>query len=151
MADEERKAGREQGVTFWSYVTDTLNHLGVHGMSDEEDAKLNVSLGEEGVMVQQHVRLVLDLDWRHPSFRKLFELIDKTKGIEDLIFSQVGNARLPRHRVAKVSNRSPPKNLPRGFFRDNFFDGKEDWEVESFGTSSVAFKRYQWDSFNPSM
>ncbi|THU95285.1 hypothetical protein K435DRAFT_607196, partial [Dendrothele bispora CBS 962.96] len=123
MINAERERGGEAGVAFWSYVLEALSKLGPKGMSDEEDATVDVAIGE--LQAKQAVRLVHVLKWRHPDFRRLFEIVDKTPGMEDLIFSQTGKASLPRHRVDTESNRPPPKDLPKTFFKDDFFDGME--------------------------
>ncbi len=115
-----RERNDVDGQNFWEYVLQILHEFKHHGMSDEEDAEELVTRG--GMAGIEATRRVLVLKFRNPYFRRLFELVDKTKGLETMIFNGSGKVPMKRIRIDATSNRQPPKGLPRNFLSDEFLE-----------------------------
>lgn len=103
---------------FWNYILQLLNTLKHDGMSDEEDADQVVT--RSGVTEVEPIKQVLVLKFQNPYFRGLFELVDKAKGLKDMVFNQSGRVPMKRIRVDTVSSRQPPKGLSRNFLHPEF-------------------------------
>ncbi|THU83956.1 hypothetical protein K435DRAFT_688528 [Dendrothele bispora CBS 962.96] len=151
MLSTFREREDQESIEFWSYVVDCLQRLKHTGMSDEEDDTAETDVG--GLKVKRRVRLVQKLNWRHPSLRALFEIVDQTRQFEDLIFKQSGASPLPRIRVDTVVTRDPPEHLPRSFFEDDYIESMEKtspWKLKALRMSKKQFKRYDFDTYDPS-
>lgn len=142
-----RERNERSSEEFWSYVLRILNILKHDGMSDEEDTEQVVRRGEvQGV---ETVKAVLVLKFRNPYFRGLFELVDKTKGLESMVFNRAGKMPMKRIRVNAMSaHRQPPEGLPRNFLDDVFLASllpheeaalrlKQDFELRQFDNDST--------------
>ncbi|KAK1221674.1 hypothetical protein PQX77_015504 [Marasmius sp. AFHP31] len=125
MVVVSRERGDKEAVILWAWVMRAVSNLRADGMSDEENDEEEAQDGQPGV-----VRKVKVLNWRHPALRELFEIIDKTPGFEELIFTKQGRARIPRRRVEDVTKREPPKQLYRSFFRKEFLDALPSYVVD---------------------
>jgi hypothetical protein len=124
---------------YWAYALQSLHILQHDGMSEEEDAEENITT-EDGVATKRSVRIVKILWFRHESFRKLFAIIDATRGLEDLIFRQSGRPRIPRKRVDDVDYRLPPKGLPESIFRQEYLNGLSEYQKDELEFSTEAFE-----------
>ncbi|KAJ3766050.1 hypothetical protein FB446DRAFT_654368 [Lentinula raphanica] len=144
MIRAETERNRQPAVVFWSYVLTCLDKLKHDGMSDEEDGVLN-----EGHENEEQVKFVLVADFRHPSLRQLFEIVDKTPGLEELIFKQTGRTRRKRVRIDKVSKRPPPKRLPTAFFRDGYLDSLMPHQREDLVLSRKEFALHTFAGYDP--
>ena len=115
---------------FWSYVLVVVDTLGHNGMSDEEedDEEMEDARGGSRILVRKIK--ILKSSWRHEYFEELFHYVDMTRLFEQHIFRAHGGKSVERERVDQVSERLPPKNIPRSFFREGYFDGKMDVEVD---------------------
>ncbi|KAJ3970635.1 hypothetical protein EV361DRAFT_801685, partial [Lentinula raphanica] len=113
MAETSQDRGDAQRATFWSDVILSLNLLTVDGMSDEEDS---VDSGN------QSIRIVKDLDFRHPDFRLLFQRVDQTRTAEPMIFGKAGRKRTGRRYSSQVIEHADPPCLPRSFYRPQYLD-----------------------------
>ncbi len=142
-----RTTGDEDMVEFWEYVCDALNILKHDGMSDEEDGTEKITT-EDGVKTSRDVRLVSILWFRHESFRTLFELVDQTKGLEEMIFNQAGRASIPRKRVAIVNNRSPPPGLIVAVFRPGYLGQLAEHEVDELRLVESDFVVHDAEEFD---
>ncbi|KAJ3779700.1 hypothetical protein GGU10DRAFT_337797, partial [Lentinula aff. detonsa] len=94
VCKERGKAGddaaRTEGVAFWQWVLNLLEHAGPELMSDEEDLHvLDETIPERPISVA--AKEVLSLAWRHPYFTKLFIFIDVTTGLEAMVFQRTGH------------------------------------------------------------
>ena len=118
MIQVSRERKDTEAQDFWQYVLQILQKLKHGGMSDEEDATQVVTRGE--VTGTEPIKRVLDLEFRNPYFRGLFEAVDKTKASENMVFNRGGKQAMKRIRVDTVSVRQPPKGLPRNFLSDKF-------------------------------
>jgi hypothetical protein len=104
--------------------------LGHNGMSDEESGAEEVTtLG--GFTYDSPIIKVLSLPWRHPSFRKLYEGVDRVPGVEKSIFKQTGrNNALKRRRVDEESTRLlKPQGLFPSFYRPGYLDSLLPFEL----------------------
>ncbi|KAJ3758820.1 hypothetical protein EV360DRAFT_19848, partial [Lentinula raphanica] len=95
-----RTSSDVEGLQFWSYVLQVLDHLTYLGMSDEEtgfDEDTNESL-----------KYVFVLHFRHTDFRPLFHYVDSIPDMYPNFFSQSGPKRLKRVDIQNVVMRSAP-------------------------------------------
>lgn len=106
------ETGEIQRAQFWREVLECVEILTVDGMSDEED-------GTEG---DESVRLVKDLDYRHPDFRKLFKKVDNVRTKNSSIFKNTGRKRIRRVYVSEMTSRPPPTNIPSSFCCQEYLD-----------------------------
>lgn len=118
MLEFAQNTGNDELEAYWGYALKSLDVLGNGCMSPEEDAEEDIIT--DGVHTKRTVRVVPILAFRHKSFQKMFEIIDKTPGVEDLIFHQSGRTRLPRKRVSTIDRRDPPKRLPESVFDQEY-------------------------------
>lgn len=141
MIQAMRERDDQEGLAMWQYVLKCLHKLQHEGMSDEESGEDEVVIA--GVKSHIRVRKVLVLVWRHPSFKELFALVDRTREAEASIFSQQGRPKLLRIRVEKNSTgpRTAPKHLPKSFFRPEWLAemGKFPFKLEGLKLSSKDF------------
>lgn len=138
MIQVMRERDDHVGLEMWQYVLKCLHKLQHDGMSDEESGEDEVSMGGERVRVR--LRKVLILVWRHPEFKQLFALVDKTREAEASIFSQQGRPKLVQIRVDKYSTgpRTPPKHLPKSFFKPEWLaeTGKFPFKIDALKLSN---------------
>lgn len=139
MLEFSRNTGNTALAEYWAYVLEALDILKHDCMSDEEDVEENITT-EDGVDTTRKVRIVKLLWFRHESFRPLFETIDATRGLEDLIFHQSGATRIPRKRVAVVDSRLPPKGLPKSVFRQEYLDKLDEYAQEELQFRAEDFE-----------
>ncbi|EEB90150.1 hypothetical protein MPER_11682 [Moniliophthora perniciosa FA553] len=137
-----RESNNEDGQHYWSFVLRSLAALTPGGMSDEEDGED----GEDG----ERVKLVHEIDFRHPGFRQLFETVDNTRNSEPALFKQAGRKRMRRVPSGIVVERSPPSGLATAHFRPEFLDamkrgsrpmieiGEEDYPVSRLVVNGFA-------------
>ncbi|KAL1657805.1 hypothetical protein GGF50DRAFT_93046 [Schizophyllum commune] len=112
----------DAGIKRWSYALRSLNKLGCGGMSDEESDEEEVIYPGNAVSMRP-CRKVLELKWRHPSFKDLFDEIDGTpKEYPDLFNGRIMQNRIRRVRVSKASKRKPPRNLNVDFFNPAYLE-----------------------------
>ncbi|KIK60919.1 hypothetical protein GYMLUDRAFT_167117, partial [Collybiopsis luxurians FD-317 M1] len=121
----------QKGTELWSYVLRCLNELTQDGLSDEED-------GSEG---DEEVKLVADLDFRHPDLRLLFQKVDNTRLSHPDIFVLAGQRKIKRVLGSRIVVCKPPPDLSLVFFRPEYLgarpiseadvEGKE-WPVSRF-------------------
>ena len=130
MCQISRARNDPEAERFWQYVLLSVTVLGHNGMSDEETETRNVA-SAEGVQVPTRVKVITKIHWRHPYFVELFSYVDRTRSIEQHLFKALGQPLMPRVRVDQVSMRSPPPQIPRSFFKDGYFDGLLDHEVQA--------------------
>ncbi|KAJ3765137.1 hypothetical protein FB446DRAFT_655660 [Lentinula raphanica] len=142
-----RERGDQSGVDFWSYGLNVTEILGDNGMSDEEDDTREVEV--EGIKVKQNVKVVLHLYWRHPDLDDLFKLMDTAPALEKLIFHRAGAGRIPRVRSNKLSHRSPPTDLPREFFREDFLAPLFPHELMELKLAEYPFQRVSFKGYDP--
>ncbi|KAJ3751988.1 hypothetical protein EV361DRAFT_180950 [Lentinula raphanica] len=142
-----RERGDQSGVDFWAYGLNVTEVLGDNGMSDEEDDAREVEV--EGVKVKQNVKVILQSYWRHPDLNDLFKLMDQAPVLEKLIFHRAGAGRIPRIRSNKLSHRSPPTDLPREFFREEFLAPLFPHEVMELKLAEYTFQRVNFGGYTP--
>ncbi|KAJ3766149.1 hypothetical protein FB446DRAFT_794374 [Lentinula raphanica] len=142
-----RERGDQSGVDFWSYGLNVTEILGDNGMSDEEDDAREVEV--EGVKVRQNVKIVLQSYWRHPDIDDLFNIMGQAPVLEKLIFHRAGAHRIPRIRSNKLSHRSPPTDLPREFFREDFLTPLFPHEIMELKFAEYPFQRISFKGFDP--
>ncbi|KAJ3990967.1 hypothetical protein F5050DRAFT_1582207 [Lentinula boryana] len=138
MVQFARNTGNAELKEYWEYALKALNILQHDGMSDEEDVEEDITV--DGVATKRLVRIVKILGYRHESFRGLFEIIDVTRGLEDLIFNQSGRSRIPRKRVNIVDLREPPKDLPKSVFRQEYLNQLSEFDIEELRISEQDFE-----------
>lgn len=112
MIQHSRRIGDEAALAFWTATLRSLQFLRTDGMSDEETE----DQGEE------KVRLVKDLHFRDPAFTDLWQYVDNVPITMKSLFTQRGPKRLCRVFTDELTNRSPPKNLPRTFYRPEYLE-----------------------------
>ncbi|THU99075.1 hypothetical protein K435DRAFT_659685 [Dendrothele bispora CBS 962.96] len=136
-----RQSGDKDGEEMWKYVLHCLGKLQHEGMSDEEDSAQTANI--EGHQIVTQIRKVLQLPWRHPSFRNLFKMVDETREVEATIFSHRGRPPMSRVRVDEKPSqiRSPPKHLPQSFFNQQYLQdlSKYPWQLDELKMSSTDF------------
>ncbi|KAK7434700.1 hypothetical protein VKT23_020064 [Stygiomarasmius scandens] len=111
MMDFAHKQGDVKDLAFWASLLTCTEVLTVNGMSDEED----------GIDAGEVIKLVSELDFRHPDFHPIFSLIDSTRESEDEIFTSVGRKRMRRiYTGVTNSDRIPPENLPPSYYRPEY-------------------------------
>ncbi|KAJ3766718.1 hypothetical protein FB446DRAFT_653351 [Lentinula raphanica] len=142
-----RERGDQSGVDFWSYGLNATEILGDNGMSDEEDDVREVEV--EGIKVKQNVKVVLQSYWRHPDFDDLFNIMGQAPVLEKLIFHRAGAGRIPRIRSNKLSHRSPPTDLPREFFHEEFLEPLFPHELMELKLAEYSFNRVTFKGYNP--
>ncbi|KAJ4470293.1 hypothetical protein C8R41DRAFT_709422, partial [Lentinula lateritia] len=98
----------EEGLSFWTYIEQSLGILTYHGMSDEET---NEDDNEEPF------KYVFDLDFRHPAFDSLFQHVDKTPALYPDFFHPTGVKRMKRVSTHIPVTRAPASEVPASFFR----------------------------------
>ncbi|KAJ3759351.1 hypothetical protein EV360DRAFT_42090 [Lentinula raphanica] len=147
MVNAARQRKDKNALKFWTYGLNCLYKLKHEGMSEEEDATVTHIVN--GVETHEQVRHVLAPDFRHPVLRPYWQLVDQTRGLEDMIFKQTGRARMRRIRVDKVSNLPPPKHLPASFFRDGYLDSLMEHEKDDLRLSKREFVLYSFPGYNP--
>ncbi|KAJ3969803.1 hypothetical protein EV361DRAFT_827982, partial [Lentinula raphanica] len=81
-------SGDKEGLHFWTYILQALDHLSILGMSDEETG-FDEDSGEP-------LKYVYTLPSRHPDFRPLFQYVDNIPDICPNFFSQTGPKRWKR-------------------------------------------------------
>ncbi|KAJ3990613.1 hypothetical protein F5050DRAFT_1538658, partial [Lentinula boryana] len=123
VCKERGKAGddaaRTEGVAFWQWVLNLLEHAGPELMSDEEDLHvLDETIPERPISVA--AKEVLSLAWRHPYFTKLFIFIDVTTGLEAMVFQRTGHPSMRRIRTGRESSWPAPKGRPISFYAPIF-------------------------------
>ncbi|KAG7090363.1 hypothetical protein E1B28_009483 [Marasmius oreades] len=107
MQIETRQKEEQEGVEFWSFVLHSVRELDLAGISDDEDSEI------EG----QKVKLVHQLDFRHPDFRPLFEMVDHTTPEK---LSRRGRQR-PRGVLSPlVTEREPPSGIAPERFKPEY-------------------------------
>lgn len=112
MIQHSRHIGDESALTFWMAALRSLQHLQTDGMSDEETE----DRGDE------KVRLVKDLHFRNSGFTDLWQYVDDLPTSMKSLFAQSGVKRLRRVFSHELTNRLPPKNLPRTFYRPEYLE-----------------------------
>ncbi|THU96438.1 hypothetical protein K435DRAFT_664478 [Dendrothele bispora CBS 962.96] len=145
MVQALRRKGDKEGEVMWQYVLNCLGRLRHEGMSDEEDA-VETTLSE-GRETRIQVRHVTELSWRHPSFRRLFEMVDRTREVEDTIFSRQGRPPIKRIRVDAnpAKQRSPPTGLPTSFFEPGHLQelAKYPYQIDDLKLSKKDFPLHE--------
>lgn len=111
--------GNVQGTQFWRDVLEAIDILTAGGMSDEED-------GADG---NESVKLVKDMDYRHPDFRKLFKEVDNVRTKNPSIFRNAGRKRMRRVYVSETTSRPPPPNVPSSYYRQEYLDSMKQGKV----------------------
>lgn len=119
MTQHSRCTGDDRAITFWTGTLRSLQYLQADGMSDEETEE------QEG----EKVRVVKDLWFRNPAFNDLWQYVDELPAQMKSLFEQSGAKRLRRVFSEEVSDRSPPKNLPRTFYRQDYLGLMKKGEV----------------------
>ena len=140
-----RDRNNVEGEEFWTYVLMLTQMLGPQGMSDEEDADQPVTRG--AVTIQEPVKAILDLEFRNPYFRRLFEVVDSTKILERMIFNRLGKEPMKRVRIELVSNRSPPNGLPKSFFNPRYLEKLMEHELD--GLFGRDFELREFGDYRP--
>ncbi|KAJ3717718.1 hypothetical protein C8R42DRAFT_586815, partial [Lentinula raphanica] len=147
MVRASRQRKDSNALKFWTYGLNCLHKLGHGGMSEEEDAMVTHLVN--GVETHEQVRHVLAPDFRHPVFRSYWQLVDQTRGLEDMIFKQTGRTRMRRIRVNKISYQPPPTHLPASFFRDGYLDSLMEHERDDLHISKRPFALYSFPGYDP--
>ncbi|KAJ3781481.1 hypothetical protein GGU11DRAFT_749141 [Lentinula aff. detonsa] len=119
MIEVHEKKGDVQGLQFWREVLEAVDILTIGGMSDEEEVT------EEN----ERVRLVKDLDFRHPDFHELFRRVDNVRTRNPSIFRNIGRKRMRRVYVPEMTSRQPPPNMPSSYYRQEYLDSMNQGEV----------------------
>ncbi|KAI5888891.1 uncharacterized protein SCHCODRAFT_02512695 [Schizophyllum commune H4-8] len=122
MREKAEMSGADEQLDHWSYVLRSLEQLNYEGMSDEEsDTEEVVFPG--GVVAEQPCRRVLEMRWRHPSFKEVFDDVDQTPAQFPDIFNKLAlKNRIRRVRVAQTSERAPPKKLSIALFDPSYLE-----------------------------
>ncbi|KAK7442266.1 hypothetical protein VKT23_016237 [Stygiomarasmius scandens] len=139
-----RERNDKEGEKMWQYVLRCLEKLKHDGMSDEEDGMLEATVNGQKTITR--ARKVLQLPWRHKSFRGLFEMVDGVRGAEVSIFSQQGRSPLQRiHVDTSSSHRIPPKHLPGSFFNPDYIKeaSKFPYQLSDLRISKKHFPIYE--------
>lgn len=119
MIQHSRSTGNEPGIAFWTATLKSLQSLQVNGMSDEETE----SQGEE------KVRVVKSLNFRNRAFDNLWRYVDEVPTTMKDLFEQNGAKRLRRVFSIEVTERLPPRDLPRTFFWPEYLERMKSGEV----------------------
>ncbi|THV01475.1 hypothetical protein K435DRAFT_655235, partial [Dendrothele bispora CBS 962.96] len=145
MVQVMRERNDKEGEKMWNYVLNCLGKLEHDGMSDEEEGTEEIVT--DGKVTRVQVRKVMQVTWRHPSFRGLFELVDKTRGVEAAIFSRQGRPPMTRIRVDEEPSRKrpPPKHLPVSFFKPEYLQdlSKYSYQIDELRMSKKEFPLYE--------
>ncbi|KAL1684528.1 hypothetical protein GGG16DRAFT_22991, partial [Schizophyllum commune] len=122
MRENAEMSGADEQLDHWSFVLRSLEQLNYEGMSDEEsDTEEVVFPG--GVVAEQPCRRVLEMRWRHPSFKEIFDEVDQTPARFPDIFNKLAlRNRIRRVRVAQTSERAPPKKLSIALFDPSYLE-----------------------------
>ncbi|KAK7436124.1 hypothetical protein VKT23_019326 [Stygiomarasmius scandens] len=141
MTQVLHERGDNEGEEMWQYVLKSLSWLEHDGMSDEEEGSELVTIDGRESRIQ--VRKVMKLSWRHPSFRRLFEMIDQTREVEAAIFAHQGRPPMKRIRVDQgpTRQRPPPQHLPASFFNPEYLQElqKFPYQIENLRLSRKDF------------
>ncbi|KAK7441165.1 hypothetical protein VKT23_016646 [Stygiomarasmius scandens] len=141
MTQVLHQRGDNEGEEMWQYVLKCLGWLEHDGMSDEEEGSELVTIDGRESRIQ--VRKVVKLSWRHPSFRRLFEMIDQTREVEAAIFAHQGRPPMKRIRVDQgpTRQRPPPQHLPASFFNPEYLQElqKFPYQIENLRLSRKDF------------
>lgn len=129
MVEVCEEKGDAQGAQFWRDVLEAIVVLTVGGMSDEED-------GTDG---NERVRLVKDMDYRHPDFGELFKHVDNVRIKNTSIFRNVGRKRIRRVYVSEMTSRPPPPNIPSSYYRPEYLDSMTQGEVPKVKLRKCTF------------
>ncbi|KAE9384184.1 hypothetical protein BT96DRAFT_801948, partial [Gymnopus androsaceus JB14] len=121
MIEVHEKKGDMQGFQFWREVLESIDILTIGGMSDDE----------EGTEENETVRLVKDLDFRHPDFRNLFRKVDNVRTRNPSIFRNSGRKRMRRVYVPEMTSHQPPPNMPSSYYRQEYLDSMKQGKVPS--------------------
>ncbi|THU94036.1 hypothetical protein K435DRAFT_669156, partial [Dendrothele bispora CBS 962.96] len=119
MMEKNEARNDEKELLFWAGMLVATEKLGKEGMSSED----------EGFSGQEKVKLVKDLDFRHPEFRVLFEFLDKLRP-SNPFFNQAGRKAIPRVLCDTISKREPPSNLPPAFYRPEYLEKMNKGQVQ---------------------
>ncbi|KAJ3737974.1 hypothetical protein EV360DRAFT_58551, partial [Lentinula raphanica] len=120
------------GVSLWTDLMLCIDDLGMEGTSEEENDDDTVP----------RFRIVRDIDFRHSSFRNLFEFVDGTRDREKHVFAVSGRKRLPRSHAVDCSICAPPSKLPRSFFRPEYLSQLEKDGVYNFAQENRQIPQY---------
>ncbi|KAJ3846051.1 hypothetical protein EV368DRAFT_53276 [Lentinula lateritia] len=137
MANLAHTLGNVEQYTCWAHILDSLNRLGVVGMSDDEEA-LDTQ-GQQGIIVYEPA-------FRNPGFNRVYDRVDSTREIEKSIFTAVGRKQLPRIRGYDRVERSPPANLPRSYYHPDYLNAMEKGVVANVAIAideETAIPRYE--------
>lgn len=77
----------------------------------------------------ERVRVVKSLKFRNHAFDDLWRYVDEVPTIMKDLFEQSGAKHLRRVFSDEVTDRSPPRNLPRTFFRPEYLERMKSGEV----------------------
>ncbi|KAK7438092.1 hypothetical protein VKT23_018258 [Stygiomarasmius scandens] len=141
MTQVLHQRGDNEGEEMWQYVLKCLGWLEHDGMSDEEEGSELVTIDGRESRIQ--VRKVMKLSWRHPSFRRLFEMVDQTREVEAAIFAHQGRPPMKRIRVDQgpTRQRAPPQHLPASFFNPEYLQEQQKfpYQIENLRLSRKDF------------
>ncbi|KAE9383233.1 hypothetical protein BT96DRAFT_1009490 [Gymnopus androsaceus JB14] len=143
MAEVCHRRGNMQGQDFWQKVLAYTLRLGAGGMSDEDEGIESVVRGSR--TKSEKVKIVKRLPFRHPYFEKLYDVVDQTPGLEELIFNQTGKRPLVRVRNRNsLSMCKPVTRLPRSFFPDGYLGQLFPFELDALQVSEEPWPLYEW-------
>ncbi|KIK51840.1 hypothetical protein GYMLUDRAFT_64585 [Collybiopsis luxurians FD-317 M1] len=126
------KGGRS--AETWQKMEDAFERLGVNGESDEEKTVLTI----DGTTVEAFE--VLKSPWRAEEFDVFAAALDKEfLWQKNLSLNKKGGHSLPRRRVTKESQRSPPTGLPRSFYNPHWLEKQNEYTLEKLKISVENF------------
>ncbi|KAF9044495.1 hypothetical protein BDP27DRAFT_1244113, partial [Rhodocollybia butyracea] len=133
----------KDSLQFWEYSLRLTKHLGDGGMSEDEDSFEAVNI--DGRTEKVRVKVIKDLDFRHPSIAAHYEQVDATPqhGVEDLIFSARRRPRIERIRVSDITVRSPPEGLSALVYRPGYLENLLPHELSALRLDPNPFHLYQ--------
>ncbi|KAJ3754955.1 hypothetical protein EV360DRAFT_50623, partial [Lentinula raphanica] len=97
-------SGDDEGLHFWIYILQALDHLTYLGMSDEETG-FDEDSGEP-------LKYVYILPSRHTGFQPLFQYVDNIPDVHPSFFPQTGLRRWKRVHTHISGTRQAPNATP---------------------------------------
>ncbi|KAE9389253.1 hypothetical protein BT96DRAFT_890163 [Gymnopus androsaceus JB14] len=141
MIDYCRQINDKDGVEFWQYSLRLTKHLGEGGMSEDETSYKTVQVGSRRKKVR--VKVIKDLDFRHPSIAAHYEQVEAAPGINDLVFSAAGKHRMERIRISQVKEKRPPEGLSASVYRPGYLENLLPHELAALHLDPNPFPLHQ--------
>ncbi|KAJ7197092.1 hypothetical protein B0H12DRAFT_1081823, partial [Mycena haematopus] len=137
MIKIEVRQGHHKNAQNWEFLLEALKHLGVQGMSTEEESQEELTVGHRTAIFTVHIIRVSA--WRNEKITEYMTWVDQTTERGRIKTT----AARPRIRLDEASKSAAPPGLPMSLYSKEWLDDERKYDEDIEETLEISSEQFK--------